>query len=177
MPAAHSTIKNAAVASSDFFPADIPVTFSGAGETVRVSQSPVEVNGLSIVGVAPVLGRTYTLADFADVVKEKEVRAIVISYDTWQRYFKGAPDVIGRTIRVDAEPRIGSGGDALARHGRSGPVANARLCRTGAAVVDLSSTGAVRCVAAVAIASDMKIQMDLLSSSDRDIAPIASTPS
>jgi putative ABC transport system permease protein len=86
-------------------PADIPVTFSGAGETVRVSQSPVEVNGLSIVGVAPVLGRTYRLDDFADVVKEKEVRAIVISYDTWQRYFKGAPDVIGRTIRVDAEPR------------------------------------------------------------------------
>jgi len=87
-------------------PADIPVTLSGAGETIRVSQTPVEVNGLSIVGVAPALGRTYRLDDFDDVVKEKEARAIVISYDTWQRHFKGAADVIGRTIRVDSEPRI-----------------------------------------------------------------------
>ena len=30
---------------------------------------------------------------------------MVISYATWQRQFNGAPDVIGRTLRVDAEPR------------------------------------------------------------------------
>ena len=30
---------------------------------------------------------------------------MVISYATWQRQFSGAPDVIGRTLRVDAEPR------------------------------------------------------------------------
>ena len=86
-------------------PAGIPVTISGAGETRRVEQTPVDVNGLSIVGVAPILGRTYRLDDFNDVVKQKEARGVVISYATWQRQFNGAPDVIGRTLRVDAEPR------------------------------------------------------------------------
>jgi len=87
-------------------PAGIPVTLSGAGETVRVSQTPVDVNGLSITGVAPALGRTYRLDDFNDVVKEKEARSIVISDDMWRRQFNGAADAIGRTVRVDGEPRI-----------------------------------------------------------------------
>jgi putative ABC transport system permease protein len=87
-------------------PAGIPVTLSGAGETVRVSQTPVDVNGLAVTGVAPALGRTYRLDDFTDVVKEKEARGIVISHDMWQRQFDGAADAIGRTVRVDGEPRI-----------------------------------------------------------------------
>jgi hypothetical protein len=60
-----------------------PVTLSGTSETGRVSQMPVDVNGLSVVGVRPVLGRTYRLEDFDDIVKQKEARSIVISYDTW----------------------------------------------------------------------------------------------
>jgi putative ABC transport system permease protein len=87
-------------------PAGIPVTLSGAGETVRVSQTPVDVNGLAITGVPPALGRTYRLDDFNDVVKEKEGRAIVISDDMWHRQFAGAVDAIGKTVRVDGEPRI-----------------------------------------------------------------------
>ncbi len=87
-------------------PAGIPVTLSGAGETVRVLQSPVDVNGLSVTGVPPALGRTYRLDDFNDVVKEKEARGIVISDDMWQRQFNRAADAIGRTVRVDGEPRI-----------------------------------------------------------------------
>ena len=87
-------------------PSGIPVTLSGAGETVRVSQTPVDVNGLAITGVAPALGRTYRLGDFDDLVKEKEARAIVISDGMWQRQFGGAANVIGKTVRVDGEPRI-----------------------------------------------------------------------
>ncbi len=87
-------------------PAGIPVTLSGVGETVRASQTPVDVNGLSVTGVRPALGRTYRPGDFDDVVKEKEARGIVISDGMWQRQFQGDPDVVGRTIRVDAEPRI-----------------------------------------------------------------------
>ena len=64
------------------------------------------------MGVAPVLGRTYRLEDFNDVVKQKEARRVVISYAMWRRQFSGAPDVIGRTLRVDGEPRIVIGGDA-----------------------------------------------------------------
>ena len=83
----------------------MPVTLSGAAESSRVSQMPVDGNALAIVGVAPFMGRTYRPEDFADVVKQKEARPIVISHDTWQRLLGADPDVIGSIIRVDGEPR------------------------------------------------------------------------
>jgi putative ABC transport system permease protein len=81
-----------------------PVTLSGV-EVSRVSQMPVDVNGLGVVGVTPFLGRTFRTEDFEDVVKQKEARAIVVSHETWQRLLGGVPDVIGKVIRVDGEPR------------------------------------------------------------------------
>ena len=70
------------------------------------SQMPVDVNGLSIVGrrAAPRAAPT-ALEDFDDLVKQKEARSIVVSYETWQRRLGGAPDVIGTSIHVDGEPR------------------------------------------------------------------------
>jgi putative ABC transport system permease protein len=82
-----------------------PVTLSATTETSRVSQMPVDGNALTIVGVAPLLGRTYRPEDFDDLIKQKEARSIVVSYDTWQRRLGGAKDVIGTTIRIDGEPR------------------------------------------------------------------------
>jgi putative ABC transport system permease protein len=81
-----------------------PVTLSG-DEVSRVLQMPVDVGGLSITGVAPLLGRTYRREDFEDVVKQKEARSIVVTYETWQRLLGGSRDVIGRSIHVDGEPR------------------------------------------------------------------------
>ena len=82
-----------------------PVTLMGTSETERVEQMPVDVNGLAITGVAPLMGRTYRLEDFDDVVKQKEARSIVVSYDTWEQRLGRSPDAIGMTIRVDGEPR------------------------------------------------------------------------
>ena len=82
-----------------------PVTLSGTDATTRVAQMPVDGNVLSIVGVAPLLGRTYRPEDFRDLIKQKEARSIVVSHDTWQRRLGGASDVIGTSIRVDGEPR------------------------------------------------------------------------
>lgn len=82
-----------------------PVTLSGIADPSRVEQMPVDVNALAITGVKPLLGRTYRLEDFEDAVKQKEARAIVVSYDTWQRRLGGRPDVIGSILRVDGEPR------------------------------------------------------------------------
>ena len=83
----------------------MPVTLTGTSATSRVQQMQIDVNALSVVGVPPLMGRTYRLEDFDDVVKQKEARAIVVSYDTWQRRLGGAPDVIGTSIRVDGEAR------------------------------------------------------------------------
>jgi putative ABC transport system permease protein len=82
-----------------------PVTLSGTSETSRVSQMPIDWNALSVVGVKPLLGRTYRIEDFADVIKQKEARAIVVSYDTWQRRLGADPGVVGTAIHVDGEPR------------------------------------------------------------------------
>src|SRR6185503_3330780 len=81
-----------------------PVTLSGV-EVARVEQMPVDAGGLSITGVPALLGRTYRTEDFEDVVKQKEARSIVVTYETWQRLLGGTPDVIGKTIHVDGEPR------------------------------------------------------------------------
>src|SRR5262249_15905030 len=82
-----------------------PVTLAGAAETSRVLQMPVDVDGLSITGVAPLLGRLYRPEDFDDLIKQKEARAIVIAYETWQRRLGGTNDVIGASFHVDGEPR------------------------------------------------------------------------
>jgi putative ABC transport system permease protein len=82
-----------------------PVTLSGTTETRRVSQMPVDGNGLAVVGVPPLLGRTYRPEDFDDLIKQKEARSIVVTHDTWQGLLGGARDVIGTSIRVDGEPR------------------------------------------------------------------------
>ncbi len=82
-----------------------PVTLSGTAETSRVLQMPVDVNGLSVVGVAPLLGRTYLPEDFDDLIKQKEARSIVISHETWERRLGGVKDVIGTSFHVDGEPR------------------------------------------------------------------------
>jgi putative ABC transport system permease protein len=88
-----------------FQPWGAPVTLSGTTETRRVSQMPVDANALALTGVAPILGRTYRTEDFGDLIKQKEARAIVVSYDTWQELLGGSGDVIGATIRVDGDPR------------------------------------------------------------------------
>src|SRR3954467_7412328 len=82
-----------------------PVTLSTTTEATRVSQMPVDVNALSIVGLKPALGRTYRLEDFNDSVKQKEARSIVISYETWQERLGGAADGIWKAIYGDGGPR------------------------------------------------------------------------
>jgi predicted permease len=83
----------------------MPVTLSGSEETSRVLMMPLDVNGLAISGVAPLLGRVHRLEDFQDLIKQKEARAIVITHETWQRLLGGAKDVIGKSFNVDGEPR------------------------------------------------------------------------
>jgi putative ABC transport system permease protein len=83
----------------------MPVTLSGSEETSRVLQMPLDVNGLAVSGVAPLLGRTHRPEDFQDLIKQKEARAIVITHETWQDRLGGAQDVIGKSFNVDGEPR------------------------------------------------------------------------
>jgi putative ABC transport system permease protein len=69
----------------------------GEGEPEQVKLGDVTDNFLSLLCARPALGRLFTAED----AQSKGPTALVISYGLWQRRFGGAPDVIGRTLRVE----------------------------------------------------------------------------
>lgn len=70
-------------------------TLSGGTDTERVYAGLVGPGFFQLLGVAPLLGRTFEPGDF-----NAAPRAVVISHSLWQQRFAGADDVIGRSIRV-----------------------------------------------------------------------------
>jgi len=57
-------------------------------------------NLFSLLGVQPQLGRDFRSGEDTP----GRDRVVILSQRTWQKRFGGAPDVIGRTIRIDGEP-------------------------------------------------------------------------
>lgn len=72
----------------------LTVVRDGAPESLRAMM--VSSNLTALLGVSPRLGRMFT----ADHEVEGRQRVAVISHAFWQRWFGGAPDVIGRTLSV-----------------------------------------------------------------------------
>jgi putative ABC transport system permease protein len=56
----------------------------------------------ALLGVAPLLGRGFTPAD----AEPGAPAVIVLSYETWQRHYGGASDVLGRAITLDDVPHV-----------------------------------------------------------------------
>jgi predicted permease len=73
---------------------------SGAGDPVRLNGSDVTANFLPILGVAPAMGRLFSVEDDRD----EAASAIVISDATWRGTFGADPRIIGRTVTIDSEP-------------------------------------------------------------------------
>jgi putative ABC transport system permease protein len=55
-------------------------------------------NFFPVLGVAPVIGRTFTEAEDRD-----DAKVVVIGYALWQRRYGAASDITGRTILLDGE--------------------------------------------------------------------------
>jgi len=95
---------------------------SSGDETWESRAAAVSPSLFEMLGVRPVVGRAFPPDDgeapYAGTFKE-----VVIGYDLWQRRFGGAPDIVGRTIRVDG--RWSSPG----ARGRSGRDAGAPAIR------------------------------------------------
>jgi predicted permease len=70
---------------------------SGSGEAAPSKVSLVSGSYFSVLGVNPILGGAFT----AEVDKLRDANPVaVISYRFWQERFGGAPDIIGRKIRI-----------------------------------------------------------------------------
>jgi hypothetical protein len=74
-------------------------SLTGDGEPQRLRGVQVSQNFLDVLGVRPLLGRSF--------VDEECVwngrRAAMLSHGFWQRKFAGATDVIGRSVTVNSE--------------------------------------------------------------------------
>jgi predicted permease len=73
------------------------VTLAGAGEPQSAQGAFVSANLFPLMGVPPILGRVFT--------PEEEMRkehVVVLSHGLWLSRFGASPDVIGKTLQIDA---------------------------------------------------------------------------
>jgi len=65
----------------------------------RVLIARVTANLFPLLGVAPMLGRDFTPAEERPAADH----VVILSYGCWQSLFGGAPDVLGRSVRLNGE--------------------------------------------------------------------------
>ncbi|HEU5039945.1 MAG TPA: ADOP family duplicated permease, partial [Gemmatimonadales bacterium] len=69
-----------------------PLSVSTGAERFRTAGELVTGNYFAVLGLSPAAGRLFRPGE--------EATTAVVSYGVWQRRFGGAPDVVGRTVRV-----------------------------------------------------------------------------
>lgn len=74
------------------------------GEAVPLETALVSANMFPVLGVKPVLGRLFTEED--ESVPFGQNGTTIISYEMWQRYYGGNPDVIGKSLRGEGGPNV-----------------------------------------------------------------------
>jgi predicted permease len=72
---------------------------TGAGEPERFDGRKVSANLFSILGVEPLLGRTFLPEE-----DKPGSRVVILSYGVWQRRFGGDTGIIGRALTLNGEP-------------------------------------------------------------------------
>ncbi|MEP7339242.1 MAG: ABC transporter permease [Acidobacteriota bacterium] len=73
---------------------DMTANLTGGGEPEEIASQIASSNLFSVLGVNPIMGRTFT----PDDEKEGAARVVVLSYGLWQRRFGGDPQIVGRKI-------------------------------------------------------------------------------
>lgn len=76
------------------------LTLTGPSEPELLQARRVTHPFFDVLGVRPVLGRTFTPADDAPGGAD----VVVLSQAFWQRHFSGSPQAVGRTLVLDGRP-------------------------------------------------------------------------
>ena len=78
-----------------------PATFTGDGDAERAMGAHASANLWSVLGTAPMLGRTFNAQEDVDGADD----VVVLSHSLWQRRFGGRDDAIGETVMMNERPR------------------------------------------------------------------------
>jgi predicted permease len=73
---------------------------STGGDVQRLTRVPVTCNFVSFLGVAPIVGRTFSADDCVD----HAAPTVLLSEATWRRQFAADPAIAGKTITIDDAP-------------------------------------------------------------------------
>jgi predicted permease len=71
----------------------------GTGEPERITAARVSFSIFPMLGVSPLIGRTYTRGE-----DESRANVVVLSYGLWQRRYAADRNVVGRTIDLNRVP-------------------------------------------------------------------------
>ena len=80
---------------------DTRANITGGGDPEEVVVQNVTADFFPILGVPPLVGRTFSAAENAD----PNSAAVVLGYEFWQRRFGGDPNVVGQTIQLNSRPQ------------------------------------------------------------------------
>jgi predicted permease len=73
---------------------------SGRGEPERLSGVPVSENFFDVLGVKPMLGRSFNAQESA----WKGPKAVMLGYPIWERRFGRDPNIVGTSLTINDEP-------------------------------------------------------------------------
>src|ERR1700761_5376053 len=91
--------QNTTLAATSLFDYGSSLNASGGGDPQPASASDVQSNFFDVLGISPMLGRSFEPGSDA-AGKNHEV---VLSYGFWQRHFGGRRDAIGSTMQLNNE--------------------------------------------------------------------------
>jgi putative ABC transport system permease protein len=75
-------------------------TFTGQGSPERVNGGSATADFFRVLGVEPVLGRTF----LPEEERLGRDHVVVLGYNVWRQRFGSDPNIVGQTIHLDAEP-------------------------------------------------------------------------
>jgi putative ABC transport system permease protein len=76
-------------------------TLTGSGEPEKVSGADISYNTFEVLGVAPILGRTFT----AEEDRPGNDLVVILGHSLWERRFGSKPEIIGQKITLLNRPR------------------------------------------------------------------------
>jgi predicted permease len=73
---------------------------TGMGQPLRINAAKMSASAFPLLGVSPVLGRTFT----EDEDRSGSSQVVVLSYGLWRRSYSADPNILGKTLKLDEQP-------------------------------------------------------------------------